>query len=307
VPPAPIPSHAPSGAHTLGELLAAYQRECLASKTRATQYNYHRFALGVVRELGDLPLDAVTPEVVRTWKLALLEHHKPGTVHTYMKRLDRALRLGAREYGWLATNPMDRVSKPSPGRGRVRFLSADERTRLLAACRTSRNPHLYALVTVALGTGGRRDEVRTLQWPQVDFATGVVRFLKTKTDVARAAPILGEALTVLQDLAQQRRSAVPWVFPTWDGQRPTPMESPWQTARDRAGLEDFHFHDLRHTFASYMAMSGASLRDIADALGHTNIQMTMIYAHLLPSHTRGVIERMTQQFLSAPVEEMPGE
>lgn len=288
--------------HTLGELLACYQTEYLATKATATRYNYHRFALQVVRELGDLPLEAVTPGLLRTWKLALLEHHKPGTVHTYMKRLNRALHVAAAHYAWIPTNPMTRVPKPSPGPGRVRFLSQDERQRLLAACRQSRNPHLYAIVVTALGTGGRRDEIRTLAWDQVDFGQSVVRFLKTKTVTARNAPILGPALGVLQTLAQQRRPEVRWVFPTWDGQRPTPIESPWQTARAGAGLEDFHFHDLRHTFASYMAMSGASLRDIADALGHTNIQQTMAYAHLLPSHTRGVIERMTQQFLGDPAE-----
>jgi integrase len=68
----------------------------------------------------------------------------------------------------------------------------------------------------------------------------------------------------------------------------------------RAGIVDFRFHDIRHTAASYLAMSGASLRDIAEILGHRNIQQTMIYAHLVESHTRGVVERMVHRFLRPP-------
>jgi Phage integrase family len=90
---------------------------------------------------------------------------------------------------------------------------------------------------------------------------------------------------------------VPWVFPCPDGRYPTEIESPWRTARAQAGLVDFHSHDLQHTYASYLAMSGASLRDIADLLGHKNIQQTLIYTHLMPSHTQDIVQRMSKKFL----------
>src|SRR5262249_51780504 len=157
--------------------------------------------------------------------------------------------------------------------------------------RQSRNPLLYAVVVVALGTGGRKNEVRRLRWEQVDLPGEQVRFIKTKTHRARAVPVVGEPLTILHQLAQQRRTDVPWVFPSWRGKEPVAIDSAWETARNHAQLEDFHFHDLRHTFASYLAMSGASLRDIAEVLGHVNLQMTLRYTHLMPSHTRGVVER----------------
>jgi integrase len=68
----------------------------------------------------------------------------------------------------------------------------------------------------------------------------------------------------------------------------------------RAGLVDFRFHDLRHTCASYLAMSGASLLDIATILGHKKLDMVRRYAHLTDAHTQGTLERMAQQFLAPP-------
>jgi len=76
------------------------------------------------------------------------------------------------------------------------------------------------------------------------------------------------------------------------------MEQSWRTARRLAQLEDFRFHDLRHTFASYMAMSGVSLRAIAEVLGHRKLQNTMNYSHLLQSHVTSVVEHMTRPFLT---------
>ena len=282
--------------HTLDELFDLYLADVSPEQKASTQYHGRKFFARTLAEFGPLPLDQVTPDVLRIWKARLLRRYKPNTVRKYMVRLGCALRWAV-DCGWITEDPFKRIRKPSAGPGRMRFLSTEERGRLLAACRTSRNPMLYPIVVVALGTGGRKDEIRCLQWTAVDFEAGVVRFLKTKTDLDRAVPLLGEALQVMQALAAQRKPGVPWCFPRRKGQGPTPLESPWQTARAHAGLEDFHFHDLRHTFASYLAMSGASLRDIADLLGHRSIQETMRYSHLLESHTKGIVERMISKFL----------
>jgi site-specific recombinase XerD len=87
------------------------------------------------------------------------------------------------------------------------------------------------------------------------------------------------------------------VFARADGLKPREIECAWNTARRVADITDFRFHDLRHTYASYLAMSGASLRDIAELLGHKKINQTLLYSHLLPPHTCGVVERMVQQYL----------
>jgi integrase len=282
---------------TLADLCTQYQREYLIHKSPALQAWWRYFCTKLLRDLGDRPLQDLSPEDIRAWKLALAHRYKPGTVHAYLKRLSRLLRVAVDEYGWLETHPMARISKPSPGRGRVRFLTTAERLRLLTACAASPNTMLYPVVVVALGTGGRKEEVRGLQWRHVDLQAGVVRFTETKTELSRSVPLLGDALRVVQALQGTCAPGVPWVFPAGDHQGPRLVESAWGTARKKAGLADFPFHGLRHTYASYLAMSGASLRDIAALLGHASIQQTMVYTHLLENHTRGVVENMAQRFL----------
>lgn len=294
----------PQTGPTLADLFTRFEAEHLADKARSTVENHRSFFVHVLEDLGPLPLAALTPDALREWKLRLSARCKPSTVHRYMLRLSGTLNYAV-ERSWLPSNPLSHVRKPTPGRGRVRFLTPEERTRLLDACKGSQNPYLYPLVLVSLSTGGRKEEVRTLRWSEVDLDAGQLTFLHTKTGKPRTVPLVGEALAVLHALAQTRRPSISWVFPRWNGRQPIALQSPWETARAKAGLTDVRLHDLRHTFASYMCMSGATLREIADVLGHANIQQTMIYAHLAPSHTRGVVERMAEQFLTNPDQEVP--
>jgi integrase len=282
---------------TLTDLFAHYLAEVRSSQAPSTQYRQGLFFDTVARELGDMRLEDITPDVLRAWKIRLGLRHKASTVYRYMVLLNCALRFAV-ECGWLVGNPMAKVRRPSSGRGRVRFLTSDEQRRLLEACRQSANPLLYAFVTLALWTGGRKEEIRQLQWPEVNFDQGVVRFLKTKTDRPRSVPLVGDARRVLEALAVARRPGIAWVFAGADGRKPVEVEEHWRTARRQAQLLDFKIHDLRHTFASYLAMSGGSLRDIAECLGHSKIDQALAYSHLLPSHTASVVAQMHAQFLN---------
>jgi integrase len=282
--------------HTFPELCTGYLAEMAVTQSPSTQHQQRLFFARLVAAWGPLPVEQLTPDLLRAWKAAMVAQYQPASVHRYMAILGRVLDCAV-AWGWLAANPLRSVRKPSAGRGRVRFLTEEERIRLLTACRGSSNPCLYPVVVVALYTGGRKNEVRCLRWPEVDLERGVVRFVRTKTQVPRTVPVLGQARAVLQGLAARRLPGVAWVFPTANGQMPRDIEYAWTVARATAQLENFHFHDLRHTFASYLAMSGASLRDIAEALGHQKIATTFRYAHVTEGHTRSVIEGMVRHFL----------
>jgi integrase len=285
--------------HTLAELFDAYLAETTLEHEQYTHYLQKTFLRTVSQEMGPLSLDEVTPDLLRTWKLTLSQRHTPSTTWRYMMHLQHVLDFGV-EIEWLAVNPLRRIRKPSPGRGRVRFLSEEELPKLLTACRQSRQPLLYPIVMLAISTGARKQEICRLRWPEVDFAQGLLRLVKTKTHVPRSVPLLGEARTLLEALAQQRRPSDVWVFPSPRKAQSQPIwiDSSWCAAVKKAGIAPCRFHDLRHTFASYMAMSGASLRDLAEVLGHQKLQHTMNYAHLMPSHTTAQVERMGAQFLS---------
>ena len=86
-----------------------------------------------------------------------------------------------------------------------------------------------------------------------------------------------------------------WLFPRADGQSPIDIRKAWENARDAAGLVDFRFHDLRHSTASYLAMSGASQLEIAEVLGHRTLQMVRRYAHLSESHVKGLVTELNDK------------
>lgn len=297
----PIPQDTPQLAlnpHTVQELLTCYAQECFPAKAPSTQKQYQIVFRALTRELGPMSLAELTPDVLRTWRQRLSTHYAPGTVRRWMDTFTAVLNFSVRDLEWLDTNPLHKVRKPPEGPGRTRFLSREELARLLRACQQSSCPYVHLVVELAVSTGARRQELQQLRWAEVDLERGVLRLMRTKNKTPRSVPIVGRALTMLQQHAIAPHRHPVWVFPRRDGQGGRRIEKPWYSARRRAGLEDFRFHDLRHTAASYLAMSGASLLEIAQILGHKTLRMTQRYSHLTDAHTAVVVQRMIHQFLT---------
>lgn len=209
------------------------------------------------------------------------------TVNRYLAALSVCLSFGVKTLQWLERNPCERVTKQREHKGRVRFLSDDERKRLLTACRASTNPDLYFAVVLSLTTGARQGEIMTLRWGQIDFGRQIITLSKTKNGERRALPLVGEAFTLLRRRAKVRNLNDDRLFPPNPRAKKSDcldLHAPWVAARKAAGLADFHWHDLRHTAASYLAMSGASLVEIAKVLGHRTLQMVARYSHLSDGH-----------------------
>ena len=197
--------------------------------------------------------------------------------------------------GWLGSNPFPRVKKPTEPRGRVRFLEDDERDRLLAACRESKSNSLYAIVVLAITTGMRQGEILNLKWKDIDFSRSRLILHETKNNERRAVPIVGLAHQILSELSKVRRIDSQLVFPGTDPEKPLSIRTEIDTAIESAEIQDFRFHDLRHTAASYLAMNGATLAEITEVLGHKTLQMAKLYAHLSEAHTTSVVERMSNK------------
>lgn len=300
VPPLPSAGNPSPQGPTLADLLAAYARDVLPHLAPKTQYYYRWLIQRFRTDLGALPLPAVTPAVLRDYQQALRQDHSAATVRTYVAVLGAILQAAVVEYGWLAANPLRTIRKVREPRGRVRFLSDDERARLLAACQQNPHPALYVLVVLAISTGARKDELRCLRWQDVDLERGYLRLWQTKNKDARAVPLTGMALTLLRQWKPTEPSDSALVFPGRRGDRPVLIEKGWRTARKRAAIVDFKFHDLRHCCASYLAQQGATLLDIATVLGHRKIASTMRYTHLTTAHTHGLAAKMTAHIFAAP-------
>ena len=282
---------------TVGELFARYRSSVLPHKRPATIQTQRQQLAWWQDRIGHLRLLDVTPALLTQCRDALAEGHSPATVKRYLSLLNHVFAVARREWQWIDGNPVEHVGKPKEPPGRVRFLSEDERPRLLDACRRSRNPDLYPVVLMALSTGARKNEILSLAWPSIDLSRQLVTFDHTKTTDRRSVPVAGELGRILRRRAKVRRIDTPLVFPRADGLAPTDIRTAWETALRGAGIEDFRFHDLRHSAASYLAMSGASLAEIADVLGHKTLAMVKRYAHLSDQHTAAVVNRMNEKFL----------
>lgn len=302
--------------HTVADLVDRYVRDILPAKKDGT---HQARQLAWWRErIGERTLADLTPALIAECRDALAREpipspaadpakagperlRSPATIVRYLAALSHALTVAVKEYGWLESNPMARVTKPKEPRGRVRFLDDGERERLLTACRASKSPDLYPAVVLALSTGARQQEVLGLRWGQVDFARRVITLTETKNGEIRLLPLAGPALALLQARAKVRRLDTDLVFPgrTRRGAevRPLELRSPFKSALKRAGIENFRWHDLRHTAASWLAMNGASLAEIAEILGHKTLAMVKRYAHLSDAHTAAVVERMNARYL----------
>jgi integrase len=201
------------------------------------------------------------------------------------------MRVTVKEYGWLPKNPVPNVTRLADSKGRERFLSEPERAALLKACEESACAALGPLVTLALATGARKGELLALDWQNVDLDNRRVRFLDTKNGESRTVPLAVSAVEALKAWGGDDPEGT--VFDDLPGT----IQKSWEAARDAAGLHDFRFHDLRHSAASYLAMSGASLMDIAAILGHKTLAMVKRYSHLSEQHTTAAVDRMAEKFL----------
>jgi len=163
--------------------------------------------------------------------------------------------------------------------GRLRFLSKEEIQNLIDACAA----HISPIVLMALNTGMRKGEILSLVWEQVDLKHGFILLIDTKNGERREIPINETLRYSLSSLP--RHIASPYVF--WqgdDGKRYMDVRRSFRSALKRAGIRDFRFHDLRHTFASHLVMAGVDITTVKELLGHKTLTMTMRYAHLAPSH-----------------------
>jgi integrase len=192
-------------------------------------------------------------------------------------------------HGLAASNPVRSVKFFNEDNSRLRYLTEDEYKRLLDAARkVESSRYLPEKIILAVHTGLRRGSLFNLRWDEVDFLNRVVRIPRTKSGRPHSLPLNATALTTIQALYTQRLPDCPYVFPHARGRKAgqpvKDVKNGFHAALEGAKIENFTWHDLRHTFASWLMMKGASLRAIAELLGHRGLRMVMRYAHLSPAY-----------------------
>jgi len=289
---------------TLGDLIDRYILEVLPRKPKTAPFQKRQ--LEVWRKaLGYMLIADVTPARIVAFRQALLD--TPGTrnrmrgyatTNRYLAVLSHAFTFAVDEWGWVGENPLKKVKRVREARGRVRFLSDEERVRLLAACRASSCRYLYEIVVLAISTGMRHAEILTLRKAQIDVARGAVMLQETKNGDRRRIPLTGHALDLVAARLLGIKDDRALLFPGTAPGRPLTLWKPWKSALDAASIVDLRFHDLRHTAASYLAMNGASSIDLAAVLGHKTLQMVKRYSHLSDGHTHRVVAAMNEKIFA---------
>lgn len=287
--------------HTVSGLVERFDRDVVPHKGKGGD-KYSRQLAWWGDKLGDYTLADLTPALIAEHRDLLSREttyrgtvRTPATVNRYLAALSVACNIALKEWGWLNANPVSKVAKLKEPRGRVRFLSDEEREALLTACRESDSPDLYVAVVLALSTGARRMEILGARWPQVDFNRATVTLEETKNGERRLLPLTGHALALVRERSKVRRIDSDLIFPNGTGNEPINLRHAFEKALERAKIEDFRWHDLRHSAASYLAMNGATLAEIAEVLGHKTLQMVKRYAHLSEAHTATVVGRMNDR------------
>jgi integrase len=211
------------------------------------------------------------------------------------------------EWEMMEKNPFDKGKslRFKENNKRIRFLSKEEINRLLPEC----PKHLRRIVECAIHTGMRKGEILNLKWSHIRNGQIYLEAGMTKTKEARQIPINDDLVRLLNEIRKEQQFTSEYVFtyrknedklkgtePLRKRRKVTRVSKPvinvgtaFRSALKRAGIEDFRFHDLRHTFASHAIMKGATLKEVQELLGHKTIEMTMRYAHLSHEHKKKAV------------------
>ena len=221
--------------------------------------------------LGGLMLNQITGDVI--WSIAqgeLKRGNKPATVNRYLSTMRGLLRMARDEWQWIDNFPKIRLLKGEVERDR--WLPLEEAERLIRCCA----PHLAALVRFALATGCCAAEITGLEWSRVDLSRRTAWLNKTKNSTFRGVPLNEDAAEVLKEQIGQN---LQFCF-AYKGQplRADVTNTAWHNALAKAGIEDFRFHDLRHTWASWHRQAGTSCDELKDLGGWKSRTMVERYA-----------------------------
>ena len=210
-----------------------------------------------------------------------------ATINRAPEVVRRILNIAHQEWCWLKAVPKLRMLKEP--RRRIRFLRREEAERLIGELPL----HMKPIVRFALATGCRAGEIHGLEWSRVDFARRVawLDHGTTKSGEGRGIPLNADALAALETVQGQHPR---WCF-TFAGKRIQQSSTAWEKAKGRAGIVDFRFHDLRHTWASWHVQSGTSLPELMELGGWKSYEMVLRYAHLAPEKLSSVASRIERQ------------
>lgn len=237
--------------------------------------------------LGDLYLSDITKNKIDSIASKKeKEGVKPASVNRMLALVRGILRRAANEWEWIDKVPMIRLRQEE--NKRIRWISREEAGQLIAAL----PPHLSAMVTFSLATGLRRANVTGLKWQDIDLIRrhALIHPDQAKAKKAIAVPLNEDAVIVLRNQLGKHKE---YVF-AYQGKRINQVNTKaWQKALHKAGINNFRWHDLRHTWASWHIQNGTTLQELQLLGGWSSFDMVLRYAHLSSDHLKNAAKRIS--------------
>ena len=298
-------------ARSFKKLMVAY----LEAKTRNRGFARLQYAAKpLLNYFGDSDLNKIKESHVENYIAWRSKSVSDGTVRREVGMLSAAFNHAIRKHHWRIENPCIKAEAPKEPKGRVRWLTHEQAKTLLQAAGNPadkkgkslagqyKSPVLKDFIELALNTGCRKSELLNLKWKHIDLSTRLLYLEQTKSGEWQTVPINEDARRVLVQRMRLRDEVCPespWVFfhltsafNAKVGDKVKNVKKAFATACRRVGITDFHIHDLRHTFASWLVMNGTPLFEVSKLLRHSSIQMTERYAHLASDHLHDAVDNL---------------
>ena len=245
------------------------------SKQNKLSFRSDRIMLGILNHyFANTHADEVTIDIIEKfkWYLINVRKVKNSTVNRYLAILSKTFNIAIAN-GLINHNPIKNTKRLRENNFKIRCLSYGEEKLLYKALELSPK-YLRDIITIALNTAMRKSEILNLKWSNIDFRNDVIELLETKSGKSRIIPMNSKVIAVLTSLEQSSE----YVF-NIDGNKIGDIKKCWSTALRRAKIDNFRFHDLRHTAATRMIEKGVDIITVKEILGHADISTTMRYTH----------------------------
>lgn len=295
--------------HTYADLLHRMEGDGVFDHQRSfkncrSQFDYWK------QRLGAYSLIHITPELIVEERKILVgsplpdgSKRSPSTINRYTAVLSATFGYAVKKLRWIVENPCRTLSKLKESSGRDRILKNEEITRLLDACKQSKSSLLYPIVLFAITTGARRGEILKLEWRHVDLEKGIAFLTETKNGRPRSVALSDSVIAELKALYSLCNPTKLLVFASKTAFGQIDIKKGWMQAVQRAGLIDYHFHDLRHQFATLAAGQGASNVELATAMGHRTLSQLLRYSNLDAKNSKKFSDHISESILKGSTHE----
>jgi len=238
----------------------------------------------------DFQLSDINAWEMEKWRnKRLADGVKPATTNRQMNTIKGCLSRAV-EWGVIDNHDLRKVKALQVDNSKIRYLNSDEETRLRDSLKNCNTNFLEPIVLIAMNTGMRKGELLSLEWDHVNLDNKIltVDFLNAKSGSTRHIPLNTEAFNTLKNW-QKRSDSIGFVFKGKNHQQLKDFPLIWHAVLDEAKITKFRFHDIRHHFASKLVMASVDLNTVRELLGHSDLKMTLRYAHLAPEHKAAAV------------------